>query len=217
MENSLTLFVEEINNVVEDAAEEATLKVKDSIDSSTVPAHAAVPRMEAAATVVPATNLVPKTALPLDKPATSVVRPITSLVSVPAAPRPLRTSSSTFLPAVELHHPGVAKAMAAATKTSTMITKDVELVPDHSTMCNKLNTQKMTGLRIHPCTMTIFQIVAPMLMTLSFSHIVFLSTQLPRYRTLCMSSGMLIMLLILLTVISLMMMMMMPVVPRSPR
>ena len=86
MENSLTLFVEEIDNVVEDKAEEATLEVKDSIDSSTIPAHAAVPRMEAAATVVPTTNLVPQTALPLDKPATSVVRQITSLVSVPAAP-----------------------------------------------------------------------------------------------------------------------------------
>ncbi len=86
MENSLTLFMEEIDNVVEDAAKEATLAVKDSIDSSTIPAHAAMPRMEAAATVVPATNLAPKTALPLDKPATSVVRQITSLMFVPAAP-----------------------------------------------------------------------------------------------------------------------------------
>ena len=217
MENSLTLFVEEIDNVVEDEAKEATLEVKDSIDSSTVPAHAAMPWMEAAATVVPTTNLAPKTTLPLDKPTTSVVRQITSLMSVPAAPQPLRTSSSTFPPAVELHHPEVAKAVATVTETSTVITKDVEQVPDHSTMCSKLNTWKMTGPRIHPCTMTIFQIVAPVLMTLSFSHIVFLSTQLPRYRTLCMSSGMLIMLLILPTVISLMMMMMMPVVLRSPR
>ncbi len=207
--------MEEIDNMVKDEAEEATLEVKDSIDSSTVPAHTAVPWMEAAATVVPATNLVPKTALPLDKPATSVVRQITSLVSVPAAPRPLRTSSSTFPFAVELYHPEVAKAVAAATETSTVITEDVELVPDHSTMCNKLNTWKMTGLKICPCTMTMFQIIACELMTLSFSHIVSLSTQLPRYRTLCMSSGMLIMLLILPTVISLMMMM--PVVPRSPR
>ena len=118
---------------------------------------------------------------------------------------------------MELHHPKVAKAVAAATETSTVITEDVELVPDHSTMYNKLNTWKMTGLRIHPCTMTMFQIIARELMTLSFSHIVFLSTQLPRYHTLCMSSGMLIMLLILPTVISLMIMMMMPVVPRSPR
>ncbi len=86
MENSLTLFMEEIDNVVEDAAEEATLEVKDSINSSTIPAHTAVFWMEAATTVIPATNLVPKTALPLDKPATSVVRQITSLMSVPAAP-----------------------------------------------------------------------------------------------------------------------------------
>ena len=86
MENSLTLFVEEIDNVVEDVAEEATPEVKDSIDSSTVPTHAAMSQMEAATTVVPATNLAPKTALPLDKPATSVVKQITSLVSVPAAP-----------------------------------------------------------------------------------------------------------------------------------
>ncbi len=86
MENSLTLFVEEIDNVVKDKAEEATLEVKDSIDSSTVPTHAAVPWMAATATVVPATNLAPKTALPLDKPATSVIRQITLLMSVPAAP-----------------------------------------------------------------------------------------------------------------------------------
>ncbi len=71
---------------------------------------------------------------------------------------------------MELHHPEVAKAMAAATKTSTVITKDMELVPDHSTMCNKLNTWKMTGPRIHPCTMTIFQIIAPVLMTELFTQ-----------------------------------------------
>ncbi len=82
----MTLFVEEINNVVEDEAEEATPEVKDSINSLTIPAHTAVPQMAAATTVVPATNLAPKTTLPLDKPATSVVRQITSLVSVPAAP-----------------------------------------------------------------------------------------------------------------------------------
>ncbi len=86
MENSMTLFVEEIDNVVEDMAEEATLEVKDSISSSTIPTHAAMPRMAAAATVVPTTNLAPKTALPLDKPANSVVRQITLLMSVSAAP-----------------------------------------------------------------------------------------------------------------------------------